>query len=69
MKHLENKQILIITMHKSPTPKKNLKQARVNIQLLPAFKVNIIIVNPRGVVLPRATPRVNTYDVHLKCRQ
>jgi hypothetical protein len=25
-----------------------------NIQLLPALKVNIIIVHPRGVVFPRA---------------
>ena len=38
--------------------------------------VNIIIVHPWDVVFPRAivlgennTPRVNDYDVHLKCRQ
>jgi hypothetical protein len=48
---------------------------------MPALKVNIIIVHPRGVVFPRALargiivhprenniPRVNNYDVHLKCR-
>jgi hypothetical protein len=46
------------------------------IQLLPALKVNIIIVHPRGVVFaeglrPRENniPRVNNYDVHRKCRQ
>ena len=38
-----------------------------NIQLLPALKVNIIIVHPS----PREnnTPQVNNYDVHRKCRQ
>jgi hypothetical protein len=36
-----------------PCTKKNLQQARVNIPLLPALKVNIIIVHPRGVVFPR----------------
>jgi hypothetical protein len=47
-----------------------------NIQLLPALKVNIIIVYPRGVVFPEGfspremnIPRVNNYDVHRKCRQ
>jgi hypothetical protein len=51
-----------------------------NIQLLPALKVNIIIVHPRGVVFPRGLiiivhprenniPRVNNYEVHRKCRQ
>ena len=46
---------------------------------MPALKVNIIIVHPWDVVFPRAkalgkalgennTPRVNNYDVHLKCR-
>jgi len=46
------------------------------IQLLPALKVNIIIVHLRGVVFhegfsPRENniPRVNNYDVHRKCRQ
>jgi uncharacterized membrane protein YagU involved in acid resistance len=41
------------------------------IQLLPALKVNIIIVHPRGVVFPRENniPKVNNYDVHRKCRQ
>jgi hypothetical protein len=41
-----------------------------NIQLMPALKVNIIIVHPRGVVFRRENniPRVNNYDVHLKCR-
>jgi hypothetical protein len=46
------------------------------IQLLPALKVNIIIVHTRGVVFPEGfsprennIPRVNTYDVHRKCRQ
>jgi hypothetical protein len=39
-------------------------------QLLPALKVNIIIVHPRGVVFPRGfnhmennIPRVNSFDV------
>jgi hypothetical protein len=36
----------------------------VNImQLLPALKVNIIIVHPRE----NNIPRVNNYDVHRKC--
>jgi hypothetical protein len=42
---------------------------------MPALAVNIIIVHPWDVVLPWAkalgknyTPRVNNYDVHLKCR-
>jgi hypothetical protein len=42
---------------------------------MPALKVNIIIVHPRGVVFPEGfsrrennIPRVNNYDVHLKCR-
>jgi hypothetical protein len=50
-----------------------------NIQLMPALKVNIIIVHPRGVVFPEGftegfsprennIPRVNNYDVHFKCR-
>jgi hypothetical protein len=40
-----------------------------------ALKVNIIIVHSRGVVFPESfsprennIPRVNNYDVHLKCR-
>jgi hypothetical protein len=38
----------------------------VNImQLLPALKVNIIIVHPRE----NNIPRVNNYDVHRKCKQ
>ena len=38
----------------------------VNImQLLPALKVNIIIVHPRK----NNIPRVNNYDVHRKCKQ
>jgi hypothetical protein len=43
---------------------------------LPALKVNIIIVHPRGVVFPEDfnprknnIPRVKNYDVHRKCRQ
>ena len=47
-----------------------------NIQLLPALAVNIIIVHTWDVVFPRAKalgeiniPRVNNYDVHLKCKQ
>jgi hypothetical protein len=37
---------------------------------MPALKVNIIIVHPRGVVFPRENniPRVNSYDVHLRRR-
>jgi hypothetical protein len=37
---------------------------------MPALKVNIIIVHPRGVVFPRENniPKVNNYDVHRKCR-
>jgi len=42
-----------------------------SIQLMPALKVNIIIVHPRGVVFPEGfsprennIPRVNNYDVH-----
>jgi hypothetical protein len=46
---------------------------------MPALKVNIIIVHPRGVVFPEGftegfspsennIPRVNNYDVHFKCR-
>jgi hypothetical protein len=36
---------------------------------MPALNVNIIIVHPWDVVFPREnnTPRVNNYDVHLKC--
>ena len=36
---------------------------------MPALKVNIIIVHPWDVVFPleNNTPRVNNYDVHLKC--
>ena len=34
-------------------------------QLLPAFKVNIIIVHPSE----NNIPRVNNYDVHRKCKQ
>jgi hypothetical protein len=46
------------------------------IQLLPALKVNIIIVHLRGVVFPDGfsqrennIARVNNYDVNCKCRQ
>jgi hypothetical protein len=46
------------------------------IQLLPALKVNIIIVHLRGVVFPDGfsqrennIARVNNYDVNRKCRQ
>jgi hypothetical protein len=37
---------------------------------MPALKVNIIIVHPWDVVFPLENniPRVNNYDVHLKCR-
>jgi hypothetical protein len=39
-----------------------------NIQLLPALKVNIIIVHPWDVVFPREsnTPRVNNYEAQGK---
>jgi hypothetical protein len=42
-----------------------------SIQIMPALKVNIIIVHSRGVVFPRENniPRVNNYDVHCKYRQ
>jgi hypothetical protein len=52
---------------------------KIIIQLLPALKVNIIIVHPRGVVFPEGftegfnprennIPSVNNYDLHFKCR-
>jgi hypothetical protein len=35
------------------------------IQLLPALKVNIIIVHPRGVVFPRAEGKQHPKGEHL----
>ena len=50
--------------------KKKKKSFSIIKQLMPALKVNIIIVHPWDVVFPRAkalgennTPRVNNYDV------
>jgi hypothetical protein len=65
VKHLEKTNCVknrykLLPCTNPPPPKKNLKQARVNIPLLPALKVNIIIVHPRGVVFPRVLSRGKT---------
>ena len=63
MRPIKKKQTCKRKLKRKPTTTTTIKQQnKNNIQLLPALKVNIIIVHPYW-------PRVNNYDVHLKCRQ